>query len=73
MRGRAVRHLAAAPSAERGVGPFYSNFPQAVLACLNGGAHASAACTVPFRYARDVSDQVRRESSQRVTTPVCRE
>ena len=42
-------------------------------AALNGGAHALAACTVPFRYVRDVSDQVRHESSQRVTTPVCPE
>jgi hypothetical protein len=33
MRGRAVRHLAAAPSAERGVGAFYSNFSQTVPAC----------------------------------------
>jgi len=27
----------------------------------------------PFRYARDVPDQVQRESSQRATTPVCPE
>jgi len=42
-------------------------------AALNGGAHASAACTLLLRYGRDVSDQVRRESSQRATTPVCPE
>jgi len=46
---------------------------QAVLACLNGGAHASAACTIPSTYVRDVADQVQRESSQRATTPVCPE
>ena len=34
---------------------------------LNWGAHASAACTVPVRYVRDVPDQVQRESSQRAT------
>jgi hypothetical protein len=35
------------------------------------GAHASAACAVPFRYVRGIPDQVQRESSQRATTPVC--
>jgi hypothetical protein len=33
--------------------------------------HALAACAVPFRYVRDVADQVQRESPQRATTPVC--
>src|SRR5262249_27268264 len=35
--------------------------------------HALAACTVLFRYVRDVPDQVQRVSSQRATTPICPE
>jgi hypothetical protein len=33
----------------------------------------SEACAVPFRYVGDGPDQVQLESSQRGTTPVCRE
>jgi hypothetical protein len=40
---------------------------------LNGGAHASAACTLLSVYVRRVADQVKRMSSQRATTPICPE
>ena len=42
-------------------------------AALNGGAHASAACAIPFRYVRDVPDQVQRVSSERAATLICPE
>ena len=42
-------------------------------AALNGGAHASAACAIPFRYVRHVPEQVQRVSSQCAATLICPE